>query len=233
MLEELYENGIKNAVSDLKIIDEGKIMELEPHVNENVVKAMHCKKAGVTSPYELVIALAENTVSNGVHLKLNNKVIGIIKEINSFIIKTNQEDYESKYIINCAGAFSDEIASFVCADNFKIYPRRGEYVLLNKNQGYLANHVLFQAPTKNIICRCEKVTEEEIVDALNRGIDISSLDAVKRRTRAGMGSCQGNFCGKRVAKLIARERNMKIEDVTLRGNGSSILPHREARDFYK
>jgi len=90
-----------------------------------------------------------------------------------------------------------------------------------------------KSPEKNIICRCEKVTEAEIIDAIHRGIPIDSLDAIKRRTRAGMGPCQGQFCGPRVAEVIARENNMKVEDVTPRGKGSSILPHREDRTFWK
>jgi glycerol-3-phosphate dehydrogenase len=57
-------------------------------------------------------------------------------------------------------------------------------------------------PDQNIICRCEQVTESEILDAMNRGIPVVSRDAVKRRTRSGMGPCQGKFCGPRVDKLI-------------------------------
>lgn len=86
-------------------------------------------------------------------------------------------------------------------------------------------------PDKNIICRCEKVTETEIVDAIHRGIPIDSLDAIKRRTRAGMGPCQGAFCGNRVASIISRETGLSINEITPRGKGSSILPHREDRNF--
>ncbi|MCP4368624.1 MAG: hypothetical protein GY797_11020, partial [Deltaproteobacteria bacterium] len=55
-----------------------------------------------------------------------------------------------------------------------------------------------------IICRCEKVTEGEIRDALTRNIDIRTRKAVKFRTRAGMGLCQGKFCGPRVDEVIQR-----------------------------
>lgn len=84
-------------------------------------------------------------------------------------------------------------------------------------------------PNKHIICRCEKVTEAEIVDSLKRGINANSIDAVKRRTRAGMGMCQGAFCGPRVRKLIAKTLNIKEEDVTQRGNKSSDLHNRAKR----
>jgi glycerol-3-phosphate dehydrogenase len=80
-------------------------------------------------------------------------------------------------------------------------------------------------PRKNIICRCETVTEIEIVDSLHRGIPVTGTDGVKKRTRAGMGFCQGRFCEPRVAKLISRELHIPIEKVGRRSKGTSILPH--------
>lgn len=81
-------------------------------------------------------------------------------------------------------------------------------------------------PTKNIICRCEKVTESEIIDAMKRGIPVKSTDAIKRRTRAGMGFCQGNFCRPRVKAIIAREIGIPVEKVTVRGKEGGEPPKR-------
>ncbi len=81
-------------------------------------------------------------------------------------------------------------------------------------------------PTKNIICRCEKVTESEIIDAMKRGIPVKSTDAIKRRTRAGMGFCQGNFCRPRVKAIIAREMGIPVEKVTVRGKEGGEPPKR-------
>jgi glycerol-3-phosphate dehydrogenase len=82
-------------------------------------------------------------------------------------------------------------------------------------------------PKKNIVCRCERVTESEIVASLRRPISFApGTDGVKRRCRAGMGRCQGNFCEERVAAIIARERRIPLRDVGRRGPGSSILPRR-------
>ena len=66
------------------------------------------------------------------------------------------------------------------------------------------------APEK-IICRCEQVTEAEIVDALHRGIEVKTVDGVKRRTRAGMGWCQGDFCRSRVVEIMEREYKKRID----------------------
>lgn len=75
----------------------------------------------------------------------------------------------------------------------------------------------------NIICRCEKVTEAEIVRAIHGNPGAYSLDAIKRRTRAGMGRCQGSFCSTRVLKILARERGLPLEKITKKGAGSEIL----------
>ena len=74
-----------------------------------------------------------------------------------------------------------------------------------------------------IICRCETVTEGEIVDALHRPIVPTSIDGIKRRCNAGMGRCQGGFCGPRVQEIIARELNMPLEDVYQDRVGTVII----------
>ena len=73
-----------------------------------------------------------------------------------------------------------------------------------------------------IICRCEKVTEAEIVTAIHSPLPAKSVDAVKRRTRAGMGRCQGGFCAPRVIDIIARELNIPVTAVK-KDNGDSEI----------
>lgn len=377
-LEKLYEKGIKNGVGGLEIIDGEKARELEPYLSSEVKGALYCANAGVTSPYEFVIALTENAVANGVSLHLHTEVTGIEKAGDSFKIATNNGNFEARYVINSAGMYSDQIAKMVGIEGYHITPRRGQYILLEKEQNYLANSVIFQVPTElgkgilvtttyhgnlmvgpnaeeiddredvgttpealeyivntarqsvpgfnmkkaitsfagnrpvanvkdwiieesavkgfinligidspgltsspaialkvkkilgeaglalenkadfnpyrkpiirkkdasfkgdinaenpqeHIICRCEQVTEAEIIDALHREIPVQSLDGIKRRTRAGQGKCQGGFCGPRVRQLIARELGIPLEEVTQRGPGSSVLPPRVKRSEY-
>ncbi|MDO4988625.1 MAG: NAD(P)/FAD-dependent oxidoreductase [Synergistes sp.] len=73
----------------------------------------------------------------------------------------------------------------------------------------------------HIICRCETVSEGEIVEAIRRGA--RTVDGVKFRTRAGMGRCQGGFCGPRVIAIIARELNISPEEVTKKGGKSRMV----------
>ena len=75
----------------------------------------------------------------------------------------------------------------------------------------------------NIICRCEMISEGEILDAIHRPLGARSLDAVKRRTRAGMGRCQAGFCSPGVMELLRREAGLAMEEITKCGGGSKIL----------
>lgn len=74
-----------------------------------------------------------------------------------------------------------------------------------------------------IICRCESVTEGEIIDAIHRPVGAKSLDGVKRRTRAGMGRCQAGFCSPRTMEILERELSMNMEDITKSGGSSKIV----------
>lgn len=77
-----------------------------------------------------------------------------------------------------------------------------------------------------VVCRCETITEGEILAAIRRNPQARSMDAVKRRTRAGMGRCQGGFCGPQVVEILSRELGIPMEDVTKSGGGSRMLAGR-------
>ena len=93
-------------------------------------------------------------------------------------------------------------------------------------------------PKDNVVCKCEKVTESEIIEACHRGIPIDSTQAIRKRTRAGMGHCQGNVgnydCEHRVASIIARETGQPYEQVGRRPwPGTSTLVQRWMTDEEK
>lgn len=74
-----------------------------------------------------------------------------------------------------------------------------------------------------MICRCEQITEAEIVEAIQRPLGARTVDGVKRRTRAGMGRCQGGFCQPRVLEILSRETGLSPLDLSKFGGGSRIL----------
>lgn len=379
-IEALKENGIKNGSNRTRILDRNQILNMEPAINPEVKYALYDPDIGLVSPYEYTIALAENAIDNGVELMLKTKVKEIKPEGDFFSVITDNKIFKGKRVINAAGVYSDKVAEMVGAANFKIKPRRGQYIIFEKDSGKLFKNVIFQLPTEKgkgvlvtstyhgnlmigpdsqeifnredkstdletlkyiietaqlsvpgilnnniirsfsgiratpdtgdfiieessvknfinvggiespgltsspaiarkvleilkqtrmsfiekdrfnprrkgiivkkdltveevnrriklescpekIICRCERVSEGEIVDALNRNIDISSVDAVKRRTRAGMGLCQGNFCGPRVRELIAREKKIPQEAIT--NSPGSVDNFDRVKNFYE
>ena len=89
----------------------------------------------------------------------------------------------------------------------------------DEKDAYIKQHPAYG----KIVCRCETVSEGEMRDAIKRNPPAYDLDGVKRRTRGGMGRCQGGFCSPYVMKLIAEEQGMAVEQVTKFGKGSEPL----------
>ena len=371
-LRTLYERGIKNGVPELALLSGEEARALEPNLSENVKGALLAPTAAVISPWGLCIALCEVAVQNGVRLFLNREVTAIQKTENGYRVTAGGERYEGKTIVNASGVDADTVHNLAASPTFTITPSKGQYYLLDKSEGGLTGHVLFQCPTKHgkgvlvaptvhgnllagpnaediadtddtattadglsyvreqalrslpkinfsqnirnfagvransdrgdfiieealdapgfidlsgikspglscalsiaeeavkllksaglsfeakahpvltrekidfhslsieeknalikkdprygrIICRCEGITEGEIVEALHSPVEASTIDGVKRRTNAGMGRCQGGFCSPRVQEIIARERGVPLQSVELDRTGSVIL----------
>ncbi|MFT8340987.1 MAG: NAD(P)/FAD-dependent oxidoreductase [Clostridium beijerinckii] len=371
-VQALYENGTKIGVKDLQILSKEQVLEKEPNLNQEIFGALYAPTGGIVGPFEYTIALAENAVANGGEIKLEKEVVAIEKNDTFKITTKDAEIIESKFVINAAGLYADKIHNLVCKESFKIVPRSGEYFVMDKTQGNVVSHTIFQCPSKlgkgvlvtptvhgnllvgpdardiedkgdvgtlaeglnevrdasmrttnkvnfreiirsfaglranpdtgdfiveendevkgfidvagmkspglssapaialdvveilkeagckldkksdfkakreqihfmelsakekaelikknpqygRMVCRCESITEGEIVDAIKRSIGIPSLDSIKRRCRPGMGRCQGGFCGPRVQEIIARECNIPLEDVVQEKSGSYIL----------
>ena len=115
-----------------------------------------------------------------------------------------------------------EKLSLVKKENFKA-TRKGilnpEHLTMEER-----NALIKETPAYgNIICRCEMISEGEILDAIHRPLGARSLDGVKRRTRAGMGRCQSGFCSPRTMEILAREVPMAMEEITKNGGKSTYI----------
>ena len=75
----------------------------------------------------------------------------------------------------------------------------------------------------NMVCRCEQITEGEILDAIRRPLGATSLDGIKRRTRAGMGRCQAGFCSPKTMEILSKETGIPMEKITKHGNHSAYI----------
>ena len=101
------------------------------------------------------------------------------------------------------------------------------YLKAEKNENFKPRRVKQQKASQeqyhNIICRCEQISEGEIVDAIHSTIGATTLDGVKRRVRAGAGRCQGGFCSIKVMEILARELDIPFEDVSKNSKESKIV----------
>lgn len=96
--------------------------------------------------------------------------------------------------------------------NFRTLDDEAREELIKKNPAY-----------GRIICRCESVTEGEILDAIHNPLGATTIDGVKRRTRAGMGRCQGGFCLPKVAEILSRELSVPLDEIRKHDGDSKLL----------
>ena len=369
-VESLYTRGVANGVKNLKVLDSEELHKIEPNVSKNATCALWAPTGSIVCPYELTIAAVGNAMDNGADLKLDFGVEAIRDCGDHYEIVSGDNVVEAKYVINAAGLYADAIAKMIGDDTFSIHPRRGEYVLLDKECGNVVSHTIFRTPSKmgkgilvsptvdgnlltgptsvdmedkedksttaeglgrvmrealenvdgvmynktitsfcglravgstgdfiinmpnnrfvnvagiespglssapaigeyvvellknagatleanpafnphrdamhafreasieekneiikkdpaygRIICRCETVTEGEILAAIRTNPKPRDLDGVKRRTRAQMGRCQGGFCSPYIVEMLAQEMNVPYESITKFGGDSLI-----------
>lgn len=113
-------------------------------------------------------------------------------------------------------------AEFKLRNDYK--PTRKGIVKFSEQTKEVQNELIKENPLYgNVICRCETITEAEIVDAIHRPVGARSVDAIKRRVRAGMGRCQGGFCGPKVIEILARELGVSTDEINKNIDGSYMV----------
>ncbi|RLC45906.1 MAG: FAD/NAD(P)-binding oxidoreductase [Candidatus Cloacimonadota bacterium] len=146
-LEHLYEQGKKNGVKGLRLICEQEIKRIEPNVNGKY--ALHSYNSAIIEPYKFTIALAENACQNGVKFLFNEAVIGIDKLDSIFRVRTsNNNIHSSRWVINCAGMYSDDVSELVADTEYKIHPCKGEYYITDKVED-LFQRMIYPVPPTN------------------------------------------------------------------------------------
>jgi glycerol-3-phosphate dehydrogenase len=377
-LERLRRVGEDNGVQGLEIVDKRVVKEKEPSIV--CYSALWVPTAGILSPYEFTIALAESAAENDVTFLLDTKVIGLKKQKDTFVIETNRGEFYAEIVINASGVNCREIVTMLEEPDFQVYPCRGEYLVLDKNYRFLVNAMIYPVPMKEmgvlgvhitptiegnillgpsaefidetydvgttqkmmqtlmkearviipslpmkgvisaysgircklappthggwadfrieesrhtpgfinllgiespgltaapaiaqevlglvshnvrlmkkdkfkagktrkkrfsdmspkeqsamikkndkwgrIVCRCETVTEAEVIEALSNPLATKTLSSVKYRCRAGMGRCQGGFCTPHIVRIMEKYFGMNNEDITLKSPASHLF----------
>lgn len=156
---------------------------------------------------------------------------------NDFIVGPSEVNPQ---FFNAAGIESPGLSSAPAIAKYISYLLTMEYNKIDVNENYVGerkdvfrfrhatDEERAEAIKRNpaygrIVCRCETITEGEIIDAIHAPAGARDVDGVKRRTRAGMGRCQGGFCGSKVVEILARELGLDVNEVTKFGGDSRIL----------
>lgn len=370
----LGEKALANGVLDVHPLSPEQARELEPGLTPAARAALAVPRESITSPWDMARAMAENAVTNGVEVLLDTEVTAIPRFRGAVRgVETNRGFIAASRVVNAAGMFADQVAHLAGDCDFHITPRRGQFLVLDKNVDYRPRHILLPVPTPlskgilvaptvdgnllagptaediqdrldtrvtaaglqevfqgaarllpqldardsitqyaglrpvrhpdgyvleassrvpglvnlsgirstgvtaapaiasyvthilagaglhlvpkpgfqprrrvprmfaemsdseriaaiqedpgygHVVCRCETVTEAEVVAAIRGPVGARSLDAIKRRTRAQAGRCQSGFCNPRVTGILARELGISPHQVCKRGVGSEVL----------
>ncbi|MDI6916199.1 MAG: NAD(P)/FAD-dependent oxidoreductase [Thermoplasmatales archaeon] len=146
-LEHLKRVGESNGVPGLEILDEAGVKKKEKNISCR--GALWVPTAGITSPYQLTIALAENAAENNVKFLLETKVIGLKKQAQKFFVNTTKGGFLADVVVNAAGVFCRDIVAMLEEPDFNVYPCRGEYLVLDKSYSWLVRSMVYPVPPKH------------------------------------------------------------------------------------
>jgi len=148
LLENLYQRGLQNGLTDIKYIDEPEIKNYEPHIRG--IKALHVPYTGIVDYTEVCLKMAEWVEKWGGEIYLNHKAEDINEFANFIEVKTEQQTFITQLMVNCAGLYCDKVAEMAGEKvNTKIIPFRGEYYMLKPEKRYLVKNLIYPVPDPN------------------------------------------------------------------------------------
>ncbi|MDJ0732494.1 MAG: L-2-hydroxyglutarate oxidase [Nostocaceae cyanobacterium] len=143
-LENLYKRGLENGI-EVKRISGEEVKEIEPHVSS--VGGIHVLSTGIVNYKQVCLKYAELIQNQGGELRLNTKVEKIVSKGDYQVLETNNGSFETRFLINCAGLYSDRVAKMGKVDpKAKIVPFRGEYYELTPEKRYLVKGLIYPVP---------------------------------------------------------------------------------------
>ncbi len=147
-LDELFQRGVKNGVPGMMLISGDEVRKREPDINPDVSGALWAETGGITDPFAANFAACENAVMNGVTLLLETAFEAFVIDGKRIVgIKTNKGTFGTRWIVNAAGLYSDDVMHKAgIRPEFKITPRKGEYYVFD-SADISVNNVLFPVPT--------------------------------------------------------------------------------------
>ena len=147
-LQTLFKRGVENGLKNLKVLNEAELKEIEPNVKG--IAGIYVPQTGIIDYKVVSQKMKEILISKGVEIKFNEEVMGIEKQNSHQIIKTKTNNYETDFVISCAGLQSDRVALFTETElNVRIIPFRGEYYKLKDSSKHLVKTLIYPVPDPN------------------------------------------------------------------------------------
>ncbi|WP_283603028.1 L-2-hydroxyglutarate oxidase [Serratia proteamaculans] len=144
LLENIYQRGLQNGLA-VSRLSQAQLREREPHVNG--LEALLVPDAGIVNYSQVAAKLAEIIQQRGGEIHYGQQAEGISESSDDVSVRTQHAQYQAKWLVNCAGLFSDRIAALAgYQTGMKIVPFRGEYYVLNDEKNYLVNHLIYPVP---------------------------------------------------------------------------------------
>jgi glycerol-3-phosphate dehydrogenase len=146
-LHVLKAQGERKGVTGLEMWSPQRVRRAEPNLSEEIIGALHAPTAGVVNPYEACFAMAENARANGVEMAFESPVTAIERSEDGFRVSAGDGVWTSRYLVNAAGLFADEVAAMVGANGFELRARKGEEYLLDKRMRGFVSRLVFPCPS--------------------------------------------------------------------------------------
>lgn len=147
VLENLRNQGLANGVGEITFLKRDELLRLEPNLAPSLVGGLLVPSGGIVVPFDLVFALVENAIANGVQLAVATRVEKIDIGTDQFVVYTNRGVAKAKYIVNAAGLYSAAVARMIGDESFNIYARKGEEYLLDRKLEGLVRRTIFPLPS--------------------------------------------------------------------------------------
>lgn len=147
-LENVFKRGQENGLQGLKKLSAEEIKEYEPHVNG--IQGIFVPQTGIVNYTQVSLKYAELFAQAGGEVRTNEKVLNIAPKRGNAEVFTTKTAYQAKLVINCAGLYSDKVASFTVKKlDTRIIPFRGEYFELTPEKQYLVKNLIYPVPDPN------------------------------------------------------------------------------------
>lgn len=148
-LEALYQRGIQNGLSGLRFLNKDEIKQYEP--NCTGIKGVFVPQTGIVDYKQIAVKLAENINNNpNGKIVLNSKITAIVGNEHGAVVHSDDERYEARLVINCAGLYCDKVAAMAGEKlNMQIIPFRGEYYSIKPEKAHLVNNLIYPVPDPN------------------------------------------------------------------------------------